>query len=280
MATIKPNFTTDKINEYLKKYRNITFKSGVYKITKMMICPSNTVVHCEPGVIFERYCRYQMLEMEASPDVTGYNGTHDVTWDGGIFKANERPEDANVIVLYHCKNIILRNIVVDGCRGYHSIECNSSCGVHIEKCLFYNQSVIEGEEFREAIQIDFAYDLGYPYRGEYGNPASDGTHCKDITIDSCEFRNVPNGIGTHTVYEKAKYHENIYIRNCQFSSIKGNSIQLLSMKGVIIDHTTLAYATKIVLGKRNKGYTLNGKKVKMSSTRYNVDVTIGNVLVE
>lgn len=280
MATIKPSFTVDKINQYLQKYRNITFKSGVYKITKMMICPSNTVVTCEPGVIFERYCRYQMLEMEASPDVTGYNGTHDVTWSGGIFKADKRPEDANVIVLYHCKNIILRNIVVDGCRGYHSIECNSSSGVHIENCLFSNQSVIEGEEFREAIQIDFAYDLGYPYRGEYGNPASDGTHCKDITIDNCEFRNVPNGIGTHTVYEKAKYHENIVISNCMFSDVKGNDIQLLSMKEVYIDHLTHNMFAKINLGKRNKGYTLDGKKVKLSSTRYNVDVTMGNVHME
>lgn len=280
MATIKPSFTVDKINQYLQKYRNITFKAGVYKITKMMICPSNTTVICEPGVIFERYCRYQMLEMEASPDVTGYNGTHDVTWDGGIFKADKRPEDANVIVLYHCKNIILRNIVVDGCRGYHSIECNSSCGVDIEKCLFSNQSVIEGEEFREAIQLDFAYDLGYPYRGEYGNLASDGTHCKDITIDGCEFRNVPNGIGTHTVYEKAKYHENIVIHDCYFSNIKGNSIQLLSMKDVHINIKTFMNSTGIVLGKRNKGYTLDGKKVKMASTRYNVNVSISNVLVE
>ena len=82
------------------------------------------------------------------------------------------------------------------------------------------------------------------------------------------------------MYEKAKYHENIRIRNCQFTSIKGNSIQLLSMNGVIIDYTTLNYAIKIALGKRNKGYTLDGKKVKLSSTRYNVDVIIGNVLVE
>ncbi len=152
--------------------------------------------------------------------------------------------------------------------------------MHIEKCLFSNQSAIEGEEFREAIQIDFAYDLGYPYRGEYGNPASDGTHCKDITIEECEFRSIPNGIGTHTVYEKTKYHENITITNCYFSNIKGNSIQLLSMKEVYIDYSTYADSTGIVLGKRNKGYTLDGKKVKLSSTRYNVNVTIDNVLVE
>ena len=270
MATIKPSFTVDKINQYLKKYTNITFKAGVYNITKMMICPSNTHVVCEPGVIFKRSCQYQMLEMEASEDVTEYNGTHDVTWEGGIFAADQRPEDAIVIVLYHCKNITLKGITVDGCRGYHSIECNSSCDIYIEDCVFKNQSIIEGAEYREAIQIDFAYDLGYPYRGKKGNKASDGTHCKNISILDCDFDNVPNGIGTHTVYKEEKYHENIMIMHCRFGKVLHNNVQLLGMKNVdIID----CGGGLIQVGKRDKGYKLTGDKaVKLAKTRYNVNI--------
>ena len=280
MATIKPSFSVDKINQYFKKYRNITFKAGAYNITKMMTVQSNTKITCEPGVLFKRACRYQMLEMAASEDVTEYNGTHDVTWTGGIFKADTVAEDAIVIVLYHCKNITLQGIIVDGCRGYHSVECNSSANVLIKDCIFKNQTAIPGADYREAVQIDFAYQLGYPYRGSVNAPANDGTHCRDITITGCAFDNVPNGIGTHTVYEKEKYHEHIYIRNCRFSCIKGNSIQLLSMKDVIIDYKTFDNAANIVLGKRNKGYNLQGDKVKLTKTRYNVDVQIEDILIE
>lgn len=242
----------------------------------MMIVPSGVTVTCEPGAIFKRVCRYQMLEMEASPTVTGYEGTHDVSWTGGIFLADERPEDAIVIVLYHCKNIIFKDIVVDGCRGYHSIECNSSKNVKIENCNFINQSSIEEANYREAIQIDFAYDLGYPYRGEKGNPSSDGTHCKDIYITNCKFKNVPNGIGTHTVSSLEKYHENIIIKDCTFEDIQFAGIQLLGMKDVTIKNCN----TYIEVGKRNKGYTLSGEKVKLNKTRYNVNVLANDVLIE
>lgn len=277
MVTIRPGFTVDEINRYFKKYRNITFKAGTYNITKMMTVPSHTKVTCEPGVVFKRSCRYQMLEMEASEDVTGYNGTCDVTWTGGTFKADTIAEDAIVIVLYHCKDITLQGIVVDGCRGYHSIECNSSCDVTIRDCIFKNQSYIPGASYREAIQIDFAYQLGYPYRGSVGAAANDGTHCKNITIDNCVFDSVPNGIGTHTVYEKEKYHEGIIITHCKFRNIKSNGIQLLSMKDVSIQGNE---PTLIEVQKRNKGYNLKGEKVRLTKTRHNVDVRIENILVE
>lgn len=277
MATIRPSFSVDKINQYFKKYRNITFKAGTYNITKMMTVQSNTKITCEPGVLFKRACRYQMLEMAASEDVTEYNGTHDVIWTGGVFRADTVAEDAIVIVLYHCKNITLRGITVDGCRGFHSIECNSSANVLIKDCIFKNQTAIPGADYREAVQIDFAYQLGYPYRGSVNAPANDGTHCRDITITDCAFDDVPNGIGTHTVYEKEKYHENIVIRNCIFRTV-GNGIQLLSMKNVIIDNC--CDTCHIEVQKRNKGYNLQGDKVKLSKTRYNVNVQIDDLLIE
>lgn len=276
MATIKPSFTVDEINEYFKKYKNITFKTGTYNITKMMTVHSGTTVTCEPGVIFKRSCRYQMLEMEASETVLGYEGTHDVTWTGGTFLASTREEDAIVIILYHCKNITFKDVTIDGCRGYHSIECNSSQNVVIDNCTFKNQSPIEGADYREAVQIDFAYQLGYPYRGTKNAPANDGTHCKDIYITNCTFENVPNGIGTHTVAEEATYHQNINISNCSFINIARNGIQLLDMKDVTITNCK----TNIAVQKRTKGYTLDGTKVKLAKTRYNVNVVIDDILFE
>lgn len=267
----------DKIKSYLQKYRNITFKAGTYNISQMMTVYSGTTVTCEPGVIFKRTCRYQMLEMDANENLKGYGGTHDVSWTGGTFIANNREEDAIVIVLYHCSDIVLKNITVEGCRGYHSIECNSSQNVRIENCVFRNQSSLPDVDYREAVQIDFAYQLGYPYRGTVDAPANDGTHCKNITITNCTFENCPNGIGTHTVYEKEKYHENIVISNCTFKNIERWGIQLLSMKNVTITNCPTA---TVSVQKRTKGFTLTGDKVKMSKTRYNVNVVIDDNVFE
>ena len=276
MATIKPSFSVDKINEYFKKYKTITFKKGTYNISKMMTVHSGTTVTCESGVIFKRSCQYQMLEMAASENLKGYEGTHDVTWTGGTFLANTRADDAIVIVLYHCKNITFKNITVDGCRGYHSIECNSSQNVRIENCTFKNQSSLEGVTYREAIQIDFAYQLGYPYRGTKNAPANDGTHCKDIFITNCTFDHCPNGIGTHTVYESEVYHENIQISNCKFSNIEFYGIQLYGMKDVKVTNCK----TTIGVLKKTKGHKLDGEKVKLKKVRYNQNVVIDGITVE
>ena len=282
MATIKPTFTVDKINEYLRKYRKITFKEGTYVLDKMITVCSNTKIKCQPGVIFKRNCLKQMMEMEASNDVTGYNGTHDVTWSGGTFIANTRKEDAIVIVLYHCKNITLKNITVDGCRGYHSIECNSSQNVKIKNCTFKNQSSLPGVTYREAIQIDFAYQLGYPYRGNTNVhvPANDGTHCKDIYITGCKFENCPNGIGTHTVCLTPMYHEHIVITDCEFKDIEKCGIQLFSMKDVIIKNCPTALIGVFI---KKKAHKLTGEMVDLSEKdwRYNINVRIdSNIIVQ
>ena len=276
MATIKPSFSTEKIKEYFKKYRNIKFKTGTYNIAGIVTIYSGTTVNCEPGVIFKRTCRYQMFETEASETSLEYNAAHDITWNGGTFLASTREEDAIVIVIYHAKNITFNNITVDGCRGYHSIECNSSQNVRIENSTFKNQTSIEGAPYREAIQIDFAYQLGYPYRGTVNAPANDGTHCKDITIVNCTFENVPNGIGTHTVSKTADFHENITIENCTFKNVERYGIQLQGMKNVTIRNCPTAV---IAVQKRNQAHKLNGDKVDLTKPRYNLNVTIDDNII-
>ena len=81
---------------------------------------------------------------------------------------------------------------------------------------------------------------------------------------------------TRRIYEVPKYHENIMISDCTFRNIERNGIQLLSMKDVTITNCP----THIELQKRNKGFKLDGTKVKMNKTRYNVNVSIDNLLFE
>lgn len=150
MYYIDPTFTTKKINKALKEKREITFKDGIYKLTECLILHSETKITCESGVAFERHCKGRMLQTFADENTTKYNGVHDVSWYGGSFYADTNEAFANVITLFHAKNITLENVTVSGCRGYHSIEINACKGIMIQSCCIKDQSSKEGENFREA----------------------------------------------------------------------------------------------------------------------------------
>lgn len=280
MATIKPDMTVDKINSYLKKYREITFKSGTYKITAPLTVYSDTNITCKDGVIFERQFDGRMVEFNTAITTTKYNGTHDVTWKGGTFLASTNKTDANVMVLFHCKNIMLKDITFDGCRGLHSLEVNSSIDVKISNCKFKNQSAKPDADFREALQIDFANYDGLKWHGAASTAKCyDGTHCKNVTINNCSFENCPNGIGTHTVcYSPVAYHETIKINDCSFKDITNYGIKILGMKDVSIKNCPSA---KILINKKNNGHKTSGEKMDLKDGyRYNSNVTIDNIKIK
>jgi len=274
MAIVKPSMTATQINKYLKKYRIITFESGTYILKKPLIVYSNTTINCQPNVIFRREHAGRMLLLDVDDSTTKYNGTHDVVWTGGKFIANTNSNDAIVIVICHCKNIKFENVIINGCVGLHSFEINSSQNVQIINCTMMNQTSREGEDHKEAIQIDFCYKGGLSLEGATErSPCYDNQHCDKILIDHCSFINCPNGIGTHTVSEKADYHTNIAIKDCTFTNIAKNAIRLLGMKKVSISGCN----GKILIDKSRKGYKSSGDKVTLNEARRNVEVTIDNI---
>ena len=278
MATIKPSMSMDKILNYLKKYKNIKFKSGTYNLTAPLVVYSGCTVTCEDGVVFQRKSAGHMLEVDANSNLTGFNGTHDVKWTGGTFIASTLPDQyANVIVLYHSKNIEFHNMTVDGCQGLHSIECNSSKNVLIDNCTFKNQTPKPDADFREAIQIDFAGKTGLTWKGAPPTaPCNDGTHCQDIVITNCIFDNCPAGVGTHSLSKIEEYHERITIENCVFTNIHKTGIKLLGMKDVVIKNCKV---DRILLNKKKVGHELTGGKVPLDDYRYNINVVIDNIEV-
>ena len=277
MANIKSSMSMDQINSTLLKERTITFKAGTYKITKPMIVHSDTKITCEAGVIFKRYHKDRMLEFYSSPTTTKYNGTHDVTWTGGTFIASTNSGTSNVIVLCHSKNITLKNITIDGCVGFHSIEINSSKKIKVVNCTIKNQTIVDDKDHKESIQLDFAYKAGLSILGADKPTCTcyDLTHNDNITISGCTFDNCPNGIGTHTVCESEKYHTDIKIKDCKFTNISGNCIRLLGCKNVTINNSP----GKIVVDKVKKGYGVSGTKVALSANRYNINVVVDDITI-
>ena len=279
-VTIKPGTSTKNINTILKNNKSIVFEPGVYNVTSTMIFYSNTTIKCKPGVIFKRQFGGRMLQPYIDINIGKYGGVHNVKWIGGKFIANTNSSQANVIILYHCNNIELNDIEVEGCIGLHSLEINSSKNVNVVNCKFYNQTANEGETFREAIQIDFAYREGLKINSApLGSPCYDATHCNNITIKGCIFDNCPNGIGTHSIYEDyTKYHEKITIEDCKFTNIFCKAaIKLLAMKKVTIKNCTPE--CKIIINKLKTAHNLSGKKVKMEEYKYNYDIVIDNMEV-
>ena len=270
MKEITPNMSTKEINAALKKYRKIKFKSGTYRLVAPLVLYSSTTVQCEKDVLFERKHEGRMLELYVTPDTTKYKGVHDIEWSGGSFVANTNSTAANVISLFHGKNIKFSDVRIWGCQGYHSIELNACKSVHILSCSCEHQTAKDGGEYREAIQIDFANKDGLAIKGAKSNaPCYDGTHCCDIAIIGCEIKDCPNGIGTHTVSVDETYHKGIKITGCTFSSIFGNDIQLFGMKDVNVD-----CGTKILVGRKTKAHRNDGGKVDLEIPRTNKNVVI------
>lgn len=274
--TITSSMTMAQINTALKNNREVIFKAGTYTISKCMTLYSNSKVICEDGVVFKRNCTGRMLQTEVVGTVTKYNGTHDSSWTGGKFIANTNSNAANVIVLFHANNITLSNISIDGCVGLHSLEINSSKSVKVKKCTFTNQTSKPKEEFREAIQIDYANKDGLSFSGIAGSSACyDGTYCNDITISNCTFNNVPNGIGTHAVSEKEDYASGITISNCTFTNVKYFNIRFVGFKDTTIKNCG---NTKIKLSKLTTGHKLAGGKVSIPE-RGNKNITIDGITI-
>lgn len=267
---ITPNLSTAKINKALEKNSYVEFKTGVYELTKPLIVYSNTDVVCQSGVVFKRRHKGRMMQLYVTPDTTKYSGTHDVTWTGGTFIADTNSVNANVITLFHSKEIRLKNMYITGCRGLHSIEVNACKNVVIDNCYVAKQTSKDKDTFREAIQIDFANKDGLSISGADGNsPCYDGTHCRNITIHNCTFFNCPNGIGTHTVSEKEKYHTNIMIKDCKFDEVHFKDIQLCG-----VDVCTIDSSAYVWLLAKNVCHLNSGGKKKLEEPRRNKAVHV------
>ena len=277
MATIKPTMTTEQINKYLKKYRDITFKKGTYNLSNVLKIYSDTTITCEDGVVFRRCHTLRLMEFVYSAKTTKYNGTHDVKWKGGTFIANITKPGSIGIAMCHAKNIVFDGITFAGCNGAHCIEINSSKDVSILNSTFKDHFPENGKLTKEVIQLDFANLDGFAISNATGNEAFyDGTHCFNILVDNCVFDNCVSGVGTHTISDLEKYHTDISIMNCKFTNMQVAGIKVLGMKDVVISNCE---ADVIQINKHQTAHKASGGKVKLPEVRYNINVKIDNIVV-
>ena len=285
MFYIDSRFTTKQINKALREQREITFRRGTYKLTECLILHSDTTITCEDGVTFERHNKGRMLQTLADENTTKYNGVHNVWWCGGFFKADTNETPANVITLFHAISIALEKVNVLGCRGYHSIEINACKGIAIRECFIGGQSSKPGEDFREAIQIDFANYDGLKIKGAKNTAKCyDNTHCCNISVIDTKIADCPNGFGTHSVSFKEDYHKKIELKNMRFYNIKGKEIQLFGVDGFELDEVRSETSDcicppRIRIGTKTKGHLVTGGKKEIEPRR-NKNIRIESTVID
>ena len=274
IVVLNPKMTTKKIKRLMSEYRSVRFEIGVYDLKEPLVLRSGQDVMCDEGVVFRRQHRGRMLVSDFGPDTVKYKGTKSASWLGGKFIANTNSKPANVITLFHACDVLLEDIIIEGCINYHSLELNACKDIIVQNCKFLNQTYTGDDDFREAIQIDFAnYDGLKVQDATNTSKCYDGTHCKSIVIRECLFDNVPNGIGTHTVGPEEKYHTSIGIEFCTFKNIKGRAIKVAGMKDVGIDQVIDTYLD-LYLNSFEKAHAINGGIVPLENKRCSKNVTV------
>lgn len=272
MTQIDSTMSTKKINSLLKQGGYFVFEKGVYKLTAPLVVYSDT--HIEFGdAELQRHHSGRMLITKATKQTTKYNGVSNLQIVGGKFVADKNNANANVITLFHAKSVEICGAEIIGCRGLHSIEINACKDVLIKGCSIHGQSSRSGEDYREAIQIDFASYDGLKWDGaEPTSKCYDGTHCKTITITSNLIYDCPMGIGTHTVSEEDKYHTDVMI-----VGVCHTDVRIEGMKDVQVEN-----CSKVLVKTMKTAHKLSGGKVSISP-RHNKNVTCrgcGEVIYE
>ena len=218
MAIIRSTATTSEINNVLKNNKNITFTNAKYKIKDTLYFESDSIIDLN-GASLRRYCSKPILMTKCDANTKGYDGVRNVVIKNGTIEGmNECGySSSNLCALFHAQNIVFENVTfLDAC-GSHCIDIVGCNNVTVNNCKFLGYYT-NNKDFRESIQIDFAYAGGLPYFGEKSK-CYDMTKCKNITISNCTFdksKTYPSqycAIGTHEQANDRTWHENINILN-------------------------------------------------------------------
>ena len=214
---VNNTYSVEKIQNAINENEVIEFAKGTYKITKTLLIPSNRILLTD-GAVLRRYCSKPVFQSKADKNTNGYLGAHDIKIIGGTIEGmNDCGYGASdMLLLFHTDNVAIIGVTFLDNAGSHAIDLGGCKNTHVLGCKFLGCKSV-GKDFRETIQIDYAYHGGIPYYAE-GSPCFDETHCDGVNIIGCEFGKSPSykpqyvAIGTHTQTATDKYHKNIVIK--------------------------------------------------------------------
>ena len=249
----------DKGNDVLYE---VTIPAGTYKIDGVLRVFSNTYVKMN-GVTFVRCEAKSMLHLGEDTDkFYGYNGYHDITFEGGTWDGNGKSNskyDVSLIRLGHGKNIAFKNVTFKNARDSHHVEMAACQNVSFEKCTF-NGYYGKKTSNNEALQVDVMHNAThFPMYAYF-----DDTPSSDIFVKNCTFTNLQRGVGTHSAVA-GSYHENMVIEGNTFKNIDGYAIICTNYRNAKIANNVITDAgagilfRNMVQGHNNFYTPLSGK---------------------
>ena len=243
---VNSTYSVDKLQKAINENEVIEFTKGTYRITKTLVIPSNRILLMD-GAVLRRYCSKPVLQTKADKNTKGYNGAHDIKIVGGTIEGmNSNGYSASdMLLLFHTDNVAIIGVTFLDNTGSHAIDLGGCRNTDILGCKFLGNKSI-GKDFRESIQIDYAYNGGIPYYAE-GSPCFDDTHCEGVRIIGCTFDKSPSykpqyiAIGTHAQTDSEKYHKDIVIKGnvangngVSASGSYGFFVRLVNMRNVTV----------------------------------------------
>lgn len=268
---VNNTYSMSKLQKAIDENEVIEFAKGTYRITKTLVIPSNRILLMD-GAVLRRYCSKPVFQSKADKNTKGYLGAHDIKIVGGTIEGmNDCGYSASdMLLLFHADNVAIIGVTFLDNTGSHAIDLGGCRNTDILGCKFLGCKSV-GKDFREAIQIDYAYRGGIPYYAE-GSPCFDNTHCEGVNIIGCTFDKSPTykpqyvAIGTHAQTDCEKYHKDIAIKgnvgNGNGISTKGSYgffVRLVNMRNVEISQNAVKNYGRFVFVDSAPKTTAKGK---------------------
>ncbi len=242
----------------------VNIPKGTYYISKALKIYSNTDLILDKDAVIIRQNDENMMLVSgtlAQEGTYGYNQINDVTvtggvWDGNVtsFDSTGGTEISDLMLFMYGSNIVIKDMTIKECCGYHFIELVGMKDTKIENIIFSDyikSSSIkewndeEASAASEAVQIDFDH-------------LQEGTICSNVTVENCTFLNCMAGIGNHHSEQRSN---NINILNNTFRNIEKYCVNLQVFDDVTIQKNQAENVGMFVNSEGSKDITVNNNTV-------------------
>lgn len=261
--------------------RVIVIPKGDYYIRSYLRLYSNTKVIMEPGctILNDNQVGESAFlngEFGNANYASGYDGESNITIVGGcidnrIMKAVSR--QSNAIGIAHGTNIKIEDVVFKNNYKSHFVEINSSKDVSIRNCIFDTLDAANVPGNRSMINIDYAFQDGFPPFGSY-----DGTVCKNVIIEDCSFYNGDSAVDSHSSPASGGYHSNINVINCHIENMLTSGISPRFWADSAIDNCTFFNAgSRTIRAWSAKRFRLSNSTFLGGGSQYSYSMAVDDV---
>ncbi len=227
----------------------IYIEPGTYTLTRGLRIYSNTFLFMDQVTFVQKKdITANMLKVGNHNDTQNGYFYQNITLYGGVWDENGNSNTA--VKVGHCAGFSMIGQTVQNTANSHLMEVAGVKDFLLSDCTFQDQTLDKNSERMtyEAVQLDLLipdHIKGYAYEVL----ANDG-----ITVDSCTFRNVPRGIGSHTSILNCPM-TNIRITNNTFSDMTSAAIHGCNFTSCTISGNTITNTPRgiAIYSVRNNG---------------------------